>query len=220
MFPVYPLIALAAALAMSDAAALAARLVPIGTLGRRALLALMLCVCAGAGAMRAAGQARYYGAPLRLYAALSASDLHVYGAGERLVVCVGNEWYRFPSSFFLPPRARLAFVKDGFGGQLPAHYSAPWPAGSRAVHAHFNGLNREEPSRYVPLHTCDVLVDLLPTAGAADERERRALHRGRRAWRTWPFLDAARSPSWSRAVYIPALSARRNAYGSYVVLQR
>lgn len=42
-------------------------------------------------------------------------------------VCVGKEWYRYPSSFFLPElegksRVRLQFVKSGFDGQLPQHF--------------------------------------------------------------------------------------------------
>ena len=31
-------------------------------------------------------------------------------------VCVGEEWYRFPSSFFLPDGAHLAFVDSAFDG--------------------------------------------------------------------------------------------------------
>lgn len=35
-------------------------------------------------------------------------------------VCVGDEWHRFPSAFFLPgPAYRLAFVRAGFRGLLP-----------------------------------------------------------------------------------------------------
>ena len=35
-------------------------------------------------------------------------------------VCVGSEWHRFPSAFFLPgPAYRLAFVRSGFSGLLP-----------------------------------------------------------------------------------------------------
>lgn len=38
-------------------------------------------------------------------------------------VCVGAEWHRFPSSFFLPgPSYRLQFVKSGFTGLLPRQY--------------------------------------------------------------------------------------------------
>lgn len=38
-------------------------------------------------------------------------------------VCVGAEWHRFPSSFFLPsPHYRLAFIPSGFTGLLPADF--------------------------------------------------------------------------------------------------
>jgi hypothetical protein len=43
---------------------------------------------------------------------------------EELLVCVGDEWHRYPSSFFLPsPSYRLAFIKSGFGGLLPRPFS-------------------------------------------------------------------------------------------------
>ena len=39
-------------------------------------------------------------------------------------VCVGDEWYRFPSSFHLPgPQYRLQFVRSGFTGLLPRPFS-------------------------------------------------------------------------------------------------
>ena len=55
------------------------------------------------------------------------------GAPQGINVCVGKEWYRFPSSFYFPtlqakaegeeaPRVRLQFVKSSFGGQLPQHF--------------------------------------------------------------------------------------------------
>jgi len=39
-------------------------------------------------------------------------------------VCVGKEWYRFPSSFFLPDPEewKLKFLKSEFRGQLPRPY--------------------------------------------------------------------------------------------------
>ena len=41
-----------------------------------------------------------------------------------LHVCVGNEWYRYPSSFFLPsPSYRLRFIKSDFHGLLPRPFS-------------------------------------------------------------------------------------------------
>ena len=53
-------------------------------------------------------------------------------------VCVGAEWHRFPSSFFLPsPHYRLAFVESGFGGLLPRQFSfeeVPFPSAFASLH--------------------------------------------------------------------------------------
>lgn len=222
MYPVYPLLCLAAAMSIHAVAqGLAYLLLPATALhaGRTALSSLALALCALLCTLRSAGQVVYFGAPLKLYNDLY-RDAPPPPSATLASVCVGNEWYRFASSFFLPDGMEVAFIKDGFDGQLPAHFSAAPPEGTRAIHPHFNGMNREEASRYVPLRSCDYLVDLLPIKGSDDERERRELHRGFTPWRTARFLDAAHSPSWSRALYVPLLSERRNAYAEYAVLKR
>lgn len=48
-------------------------------------------------------------------------------AGEQAArlqnVCIGSEWHRFPSAFFLPSDSyRLAFVDFGFDGMLPTEF--------------------------------------------------------------------------------------------------
>lgn len=113
-------------------------------------------------------------------------------------------------------RAKLAFLRDGFTGQLPAHFELPPPAGSRLVHAHFNDRNREEASRYVPLAKCDWLVDL-------ELEEQKTKRSGNRAWEVIArrsFLDARRSNRWARALYVPLLSARHVTFADYVLLRR
>ena len=221
MFPVYPLLLLAAAVTMSAVA----RAVGGGRRGNRVLLlAVMVMGCAALSALRSAALVRYYRAPLRLYSDMyyEAEQQQQLSVSTRpknnAVACVGNEWYRFPSSFFLPRNAELAYIKDGFTGQLPSRFTAPWPEGSRAVHTHFNGMNREEASRYVPLRRCDVLVDLLPRSDASDAGRRRALHGSRRLWRAHPFLDAEGSRSWSRRLYVPRASDKGNVYTDYALL--
>lgn len=62
-------------------------------------------------------------------------------------ICVGKEWYRYPSSFFLGSDAELRFIKSGFTGQLPQPFSAEH--GTWGTQPGFNDLNREENSRYV-----------------------------------------------------------------------
>ena len=145
MFPVYPLLCFAAALAIATSSRLLCALLPSRLAGRRLRFTLaggVVALCATISAMRAAGQVIYYGAPLRLYSELHAEMARVTALAPSssttthdsspppLVVCTGNERYRFPSSFFLPRGSILAFVRDGFRGQLPAPYMEPPPRGS------------------------------------------------------------------------------------------
>ncbi|VDK31269.1 unnamed protein product [Anisakis simplex] len=76
-------------------------------------------------------------------------------------VCVGKEWYRFPSSFFLPNgvvdrrgrkwKTELNFVKSEFAGLLPKPFNEAFvlPNVTRIVPTEMNDLNKEEPSRWV-----------------------------------------------------------------------
>lgn len=105
------------------------------------------CVCAGPPAG--------YHAPLGVYPQLRDIQ-HKLGpdAPTPLNVCVGKEWYRFPSSFLLPShRWRLRFVPSEFRAQLPHPFVAPPPQGTKVVPNHFNDRNEEEPSQYVSWHT-------------------------------------------------------------------
>ena len=93
----------------------------------------------------------------------------------------------------------------------------PPPAGARAVPGHFNDQNREEPGRYAPVKSCDWLVELeLPTDAETPSRKTKEWRVAARR----PFLDAARTPAWARALYVPGLSAKHAAYAEYVVLER
>ncbi|KAM3718865.1 Alpha-1,2-mannosyltransferase algn-9 [Dirofilaria immitis] len=77
-------------------------------------------------------------------------------------ICIGKEWYRFPSSFFLPSDIKnnknqvliteLNFVKNEFAGLLPKPYiKGSLPEITRVIPAGMNDLNREEISRIVTL---------------------------------------------------------------------
>ncbi|KAL1518698.1 hypothetical protein AB1Y20_002985 [Prymnesium parvum] len=219
----YPLLCLAAAVAVSEARAwLSSRLPPAAPRAAAAwprlwlLPALALSGSACLSAARIGALVRYYAAPLQVYSELHDALSGGAYANQRLVVCTGKEWYRFPSSFFLPPTARLAFIRDGFDGLLPSHFTSPAPQGSRIVHSHFNDQNADEPSAYEKESNCDFIVDL---ELASDRTHRSATP----AWHVWTqhrFLDASRSPSWSRALYIPMISDQYNTYADYVVLGR
>jgi alpha-1,2-mannosyltransferase len=152
----------------------------------RTLKAFCLLAFAGLFAAHSLGRtaalASHYGAPLKVYSWLSQ---HIDNAAtataaaadvssslkaeteteEAVVVCVGKEWYRFPSHFLLnSPHARLAFVKGGFNGQLPRPFDSKLgtkgPSRSATLSL-FNEMNAEQVDRYVdPTKDCDFVVDL------------------------------------------------------------
>ncbi|KAH7983054.1 hypothetical protein HPB52_008850 [Rhipicephalus sanguineus] len=73
-------------------------------------------------------------------------------------LCVGKEWYRFPSSFFLPQNWELSFIESEFRGQLPKPYASSANA-TRIIPTDMNDANKEERSRYLSPSLCDYLVD-------------------------------------------------------------
>uniref|UniRef100_A0A7E4W837 Mannosyltransferase n=1 Tax=Panagrellus redivivus TaxID=6233 RepID=A0A7E4W837_PANRE len=97
-------------------------------------------------------------------------------------VCTGKEWHRFPSSFFLPEnsidkhgnkrKVELEFIKSAFKGILPKHYPIAKRLSdvTRAIPDAMNDKNEEEPERYVPVETCDYILDFDDgTSGGPDE---------------------------------------------------
>jgi len=152
---------------------------------------------------------------------------HTYTAQSSLVsVCVGKEWYRFPSHFFLPntiqlspskPTSplRLEFLKSHFTGQLPKHFGV-WPNGTFLIQTHFNDRNREDGNQYVSLSDCTYLIDL----ELEDQIESYySNHTNFKVLKRYPFLDASHSRFPWRSWYIPIFSEKKNKYGSYVLLQ-
>ena len=169
---------------------------PLGA-GAITTLALGVAVIALLSAARVAALVVYYGAPLEVFAELNRRVEGVagnpFGAESSTAatsnpfadraVCMGKEWYRFPSHFFLPsPSAysnatlvhHLQYLPSSFKGLLPGHYQpspstssslqAMWAdraVSTRLTPAHQNAENREEVSRYVEVGECDWIVDLL-----------------------------------------------------------
>ncbi|KJE92084.1 asparagine-linked glycosylation 9 protein [Capsaspora owczarzaki ATCC 30864] len=219
LFPAYPLIYLAGAIVLEVVAAWSSLLPPLARVAR-VLVRLALIVAFALSVSRGFMQYKNYHAPLDVYGHLSQvlAD-NADAAPHSIAVCVGKEWYRFPSHFFLPENSRLEFVASEFRAQLPQPYSAQY--GTSGVPPNFNDMNREEPSRYFDINKCDYLIDV-DTAAVAPREPRYALQTEK--WKevySVPFLDAAQSPNaLFRAFYVPFLSAQHCTYAKYVVLQR
>ncbi|OBZ88717.1 Alpha-1,2-mannosyltransferase alg9 [Choanephora cucurbitarum] len=157
-------------------------------------------------------------------------------------VCVGKEWYRFPSQFFLPSDTRLQFLKSQFEGQLPKAFEEDLTIGSyqdvdgsqvlyrrRAygwVGAHlapegFNDLNKEDPSVYVKEESCDYLVDSeFPLRLSSSPYEPHYI-KDTDHWQILEcqsFIDAENSHRLLRAFWLPGSPG--TAWGEYCLLKR
>ncbi|XP_070538131.1 alpha-1,2-mannosyltransferase ALG9-like [Ptychodera flava] len=152
-----------------------------------------------------------YHGPLDLYPELNRladgeTGVHKLPADAQVNVCVGKEWYRFPSSYFLPnDRWHLQFIASEFRGQLPKPYSNRADA-TQLIPSHMNDLNLEETSRYIDVNECHYLVDLdVPVVTPREPRYSQQEDN----WTvvaSVDFLDASRSHKLLRAFYIPFLS--------------
>jgi alpha-1,2-mannosyltransferase len=156
MFPAYPFLALNAAIALHIL------LSYIGSSNRRKLMGrippkLKSMVSIGSvfliinlGLLRTIGMITAYNAPLLTLQSLEKADTG--NAGD--YVCFGKEWYRFPSSFFLPNGMRAKFVRSEFRGLLPGEFTEteanrdPF-AGTWVIPSGMNDRNQEDLGKYV-----------------------------------------------------------------------
>lgn len=150
-----------------------------------------------------------------------------------LRLCLGKEWHRFPGHYLVPNGVKVDFVKSEFEGLLPAHFKEShakltfkgwWDRpGSRITPASLNDLNNEALEFYVPIESCDYLVDLdFPKHPVSSHLEPRYAVDNE----TWervlclPFLDASHSPLPTRTLWLPGSWWQdKNEFGDYCLLK-
>jgi alpha-1,2-mannosyltransferase len=213
------------------------------------------------GGSRTVALTKYYTAPFHVYAHFQKeqpllSRTLVYATIERggndettqnssttmstmttTTICTCSEWYRFPSSFYLPSSDRsivnFKFVSPSpyFEGQLP-HAFLPQGSGLGATYTPFNDKNMPEyDDRYVPIDACDYLVDA--TWGEVkDENVQQdntpSCRDNDSQWLpilTSAFLDADRTSTLHRILYLPKLHEQADLHGGveyvdYVLYRR
>jgi len=160
MYPVYPALALNAAMALHIILAAFGRSDPkslVGKIPARLKLLVVSTVIIGSldiGLSRIYGIYTAYSAPLKIYEPLQSGKFGSPGDS----VCFGKEWYRFPSSYHLPDGMRAKFIKSEFDGLLPGEFSEAetgfgiWP-GPWLVPSGMNDQNIEDMGKYVRRHT-------------------------------------------------------------------
>ncbi|KAL5731184.1 dextrin dextranase [Ranunculus cassubicifolius] len=177
---------------------------------RPAVLGLILCASHG----RTFSIINGYNAPLEIYKHFDYHD----DVGTGSVLCVGSEWHRFPSSFFIPDYiSEVRWIDDGFKGLLPLPFNSTL-GGTASAPSYFNNKNVASDKQYLrDLESCTFLVEL--------QLKRPYPHRGSDL-STWeevaamPYLDRELSPALYRSFFIPNLWQQKNVFGLYKLLRR
>lgn len=159
LYPIYPLIVLSASIFTSQAFGRIKALTGSKWLTRFALVLLMALVTA-VSLLRIVNLVENYSAPLTT-STVFFKQLQIDGTEEIQNVCVGREWYHFPTSFFLPDNYRMRFVASGFDGLLPGDFpenvslqeaASSYPKG-------MNSKNLFSPDKLIEFENCDYYVD-------------------------------------------------------------
>lgn len=97
-------------------------------------------------------------------------------------ICLGREWYRYSSSYFIPDNMRLKFIKSGFDGLLPGEFSEELAQediiidndnqtllqkylsfldipGTYKIPPNMNNKNQFDESKLVPIEECSYIID-------------------------------------------------------------
>ncbi|KAF7836649.1 dol-P-Man:Man(6)GlcNAc(2)-PP-Dol alpha-1,2-mannosyltransferase [Senna tora] len=186
-------------------------IVKIAKVLRPVVLGLILC----ASHARTFSLINGYSAPLEVYKIL---EHHEEDAGMDSILCVGSEWHRFPSSFFIPHYVgQVRWIDDGFRGLLPFPFNSTL-GGTAAAPPYFNNKNIASDEQYLhDINACTFLVEL--------QLKRPYLTLGSDL-STWeaiaalPYLDRELSPAKYRSFFIPYLWQDRNVFGMYKLLKR
>lgn len=234
MYPAYPFLALNAALASHTILSYIGSSNPKEIIGRvpaklkLAAVMSVILVAFNAGMLRILGMVTAYGAPLKVFEPLQHVDVAQTGSS----VCFGKEWYRFPSSYFLPHDMHAKFIRSEFQGLLPGEFpDAPSYyarlGGASQIPFGMNDINIEDPSKYVSaglfvfishtrgtnlteqtdLSQCSFLVDSYFPGREATELEPHYVL-DETQWETLScesFLDTSQTGLLGRLIWIPEL---------------
>jgi len=147
-----------------------------------------------------------------------------------LTLCLGKEWYRFPSHYLIEDGISVEFIKSDFSGLLPRHFERSYGAdpywkmdGTRYVPQDLNDLNIGDERHYVDVSICDYLID---SDFPARQQPPSAYEPRYAIDADWdrvlclPFLDASMSHVLTRTLWVPGPQWQaRNTYGDYCLLR-
>lgn len=221
MYPVYPLLAYLASTAVSKhIASVSSRILGGRNFFRRKSIILVVFIVSGVLAVsRVFSNYNNYSGVIRSWTALYEKHQTLGGTGAESKICVGNEWYAFPSHFFLNDDVQLAFVQEEFHGVLPQYFNSfTWDIPTHP----FNDRNKEEKSRYVEIGQCYYFVLTVEKGKSSLSSVSQDLRL--QIVQTMPYqavskpvIQPSSSPALTRAFFVPYISSMKNVYAQYTV---
>ncbi|PKU82316.1 dol-P-Man:Man(6)GlcNAc(2)-PP-Dol alpha-1,2-mannosyltransferase [Dendrobium catenatum] len=185
-------------------------MVKVAKVLRPVFLGLILC----ASHSRTFSLLHGYSGPLVIYKHLE----HHEDASPGSILCVGSEWHRYPSSFFIPSYVKeVRWIDDGFRGLLPFPFNSTL-GGTAAAPSYFNNKNKASDMQYLhDIDACTLFVEL--------DLRRPHPSRGRdlSKWETLAavhYLDRELSPAIYRSFFIPYSWHYKNVFGLYKLLRK
>lgn len=229
LFPIYPFIALFTSLACDNVRRVSLKTLPIG---RFANTVFFICFVV-LSISRSYSIHLNYGSHIDIYRTLNeelSANNAVFVTNNRTRVCVGKEWHRFPSSFFIPKfdrigrKVEMCFLQSEFRGLLPKLFENFTTLAEMTRHepTEMNDLNKEEVSRYVNLKTCDYVIDVDMPA-TPREPDLREMTKSWKPLVSKPFIDITRSKGFYgflRAFYVPYYSEKTNVMTTYTLYKQ
>lgn len=235
MYPAYPALCLNAAMALHMILAHVGHSNPntlVGQIPAQLKLLVIVATMLGSiniGLSRMFGMYEGYHAPMNIFDPLNDME-NPYPTTPGESVCYGKDWYRFPSSYFLPNGMRAKFIKSEFDGLLPGEFSEAsqnagfgFRPGTWMVPSGMNDKNEEDMGKYVDVGTCKFVVDTYYHGKEHSDLEP-AFLLDTTNWQVVkcvPFLDAERTHIVARTLWLPIeVGALRRMYGQHCLLRR
>lgn len=220
LYPIYPLLIVLAAHTIdyfSSKCKLLSKFIPF----------MIVLIHASLSILRFLALFNNYSAQMDVFAQLNNPQIK-YAIGleskEQVNVCIGKEWYRYSSSFFLPEsysrqKWRLKFIESNFKGQLPGEFneSLEIPESTRVISKEFNDINAEIKSRYLDLNKCDYFID---TMSNKDLKNNQQFNSKWSSVYSAKFINFDASKSPYRAIYLPTLYEKNVKFTKFHIFKR
>ena len=240
MYPAYPFLALNAAISTHMILTALGNSDPKTLVGKvpaklkLVLVAITVILSVDVALLRVYGIWSAYSAPMKIYTPLwEGKDGSEPIGREEDTVCFGKEWYRFPSSYFLPRDMHAKFIRSEFRGLLPGEFAQAetgfgfW-SGTWLPTFGMNDRNEEDLSKYTELPACKFVVDtqypLRTDPLPPNEPDYIEDYANWEVVKCELFLDAANTHLLARTLWVPDLAfipdKFKRKWGRHCLLQR